>query len=41
MDESGELHRMICYPDKMWTEALSLFRIRHVGFLESLMGKEG
>lgn len=28
VDESGEVHRMVCYPDKLWTEALALFRTR-------------
>eukprot|EP00752_Nemacystus_decipiens_P009194 g8213.t1 len=27
-DESGNLHKMVCYPDKLWTEALGLFRNR-------------
>eukprot|EP00904_Undaria_pinnatifida_P007451 jgi/Undpi1/3836/HiC_scaffold_16.g07205.m1 len=27
-DENGEVHRMVCYPDKLWTEALGLFRTR-------------
>lgn len=29
-DENGEIHRMCCYPDKLWTEALGLFRTRMV-----------
>lgn len=27
-EKSGEVHKMICYPDKLWTEALGLFRNR-------------
>lgn len=27
-DESGGVHRMVCYPDKLWIEALGLFRNR-------------
>ncbi|CAN0458801.1 unnamed protein product, partial [Hapterophycus canaliculatus] len=27
-DEEGEVHKMVCYPDKLWTEALALFRSR-------------
>lgn len=27
-DESGKVHRMVCYPDKLWIEALGLFRNR-------------
>lgn len=29
-DENGEVHRMVCYPDKLWTEALRLFQTRNV-----------
>ncbi|CAM9732298.1 unnamed protein product [Laminaria digitata] len=28
-DENGEVHRMVCYPDKLWTEALRLFQTRN------------
>lgn len=27
-DEEGKVHKMVCYPDKLWTEALALFRSR-------------
>lgn len=27
-DKAGNTHRMICYPDKLWVEALGLFRNR-------------
>lgn len=27
-DEGGRVHRMVCYPDKLWIEALGLFRNR-------------